>query len=48
MESFEENWAPSVESTAESYNISIEQNELKLAKKETSKVNFDDGVVFQM
>lgn len=48
IENFESSWKPSSSLTAEAYDITVEQGSLSLAKKETAKANFDDGVVFDI
>ena len=35
-----------MESTSDAYEIKVEANTLQLSKKETAKVNFDDGVIY--
>jgi len=37
-----------MESTQEAYAIEVDSTELRLAKKETALVNFDDGIVLNL
>ena len=48
MENFESSWKPSSSLTVEAYDFQVKEEALSLAKKETAKANFDDGVVFDL
>ena len=48
MLNFKQSWQPSETSTTDSYEISIADNELTMTKKETAKVDYDDGVLFHL